>query len=80
LFGFLLGFPSFLHGLFTRDVNVDDPIWHTHVIPHIPPKDFRRVFWMYKELFMMILDGVREFDYYFLMNKYCTKLHGFSSV
>jgi hypothetical protein len=35
---------------------------------------------MNKELFMRIVYGVREYDEYFMLKKYCTGLAGFTLV
>jgi hypothetical protein len=35
---------------------------------------------MNKELFMTMVLGVREYDYYFVMKKYCTSMDGFSII
>jgi hypothetical protein len=44
------------------------------------PKEFRRRFRMNKDLFMKIVQGVREYDDYFKYNKDCTGKLGFTSV
>jgi hypothetical protein len=44
------------------------------------PKEFRRCFRMNKDLFMKIMQGVREYDDYFKYKKYCTGKWGFTSV
>jgi hypothetical protein len=43
-------------------------------------KEFRRRFRMNKELFMKIVQGVREYDDYFKYKKDCTGKWGFTSV
>jgi hypothetical protein len=44
------------------------------------PKEFRRQFRMNKDLFMKIMQGVREYDDYFKNKKDCTGKWGFMSV
>jgi hypothetical protein len=44
------------------------------------PKEFRRHFRMNKELFMKIVQGVREYDDYFKYKKDYTRKWGFTSV
>jgi hypothetical protein len=44
------------------------------------PKEFRRRFRMKKDLFMKIVQGVREYDDYFKYKKDCTGKWGFTSV
>jgi hypothetical protein len=44
------------------------------------PKDFLRWFRMNKDLFMLIVFGVREYDDYFMCKQDCTGLWGFSSI
>jgi hypothetical protein len=44
------------------------------------PKEFRRCFRMKKDLFMKIVQGVREYDDYFKYKKDCTGNWGFISV
>jgi hypothetical protein len=44
------------------------------------PKEFRRRFRMNKELFMKIVQGVREYDDYFKYKKDGTRKWGFTSV
>jgi hypothetical protein len=43
-------------------------------------KEFRRRFRMNKDLFMKIVQGVKEYDDYFKYKKYCTEKWGFTSV
>jgi hypothetical protein len=40
---------------------------------HIPLEDFRQRCSMNKELFMMLVHGVREYDDYFMVKKDCTE-------
>jgi hypothetical protein len=44
------------------------------------PKEFWRGFKMNKELFMKIVQGVREYDDYFKYKKDCTEKWGFTSA
>jgi hypothetical protein len=44
------------------------------------PKEFRRRFRINKELFMKIVQSVREYDDYFKYKKDCTGKWGFTSV
>jgi hypothetical protein len=44
------------------------------------PKEFRLRFRMKKDLFMKIVQGVREYDNYFKYKKDCTGKWGFTSV
>jgi hypothetical protein len=44
------------------------------------PKKFRRRFRMNKDLFIKIVQGVREYDDYFKYKKDCTRKWGFTSV
>jgi hypothetical protein len=44
------------------------------------PKEFRRWFRMNKELFIKIVQGVREYDDYFKYKKDCTGKWGFMTV
>jgi hypothetical protein len=44
------------------------------------PKEFCRYFRMNKDLFMKIVQGVREYDDYFKYKKDCTGKWGFTSV
>jgi hypothetical protein len=47
--------------------------------PRYKEKAFRRRYWMSRELFMVILNGVREYNDYFETKYNCTGKIGFSS-
>ena len=49
-------------------------------VPAFTPKDFRWRFWMNRDLFLRIRDGVREHDPWFRLKNDCVGLVGFSSL